>query len=115
MARDRTGQSFEYKFKNPYTGKEESFDYELTIDNLAEAIEIYADFYNVSLDGTSGHIIQLFASLDSGHYEHINEVLENIVENEYVIQHLYDKLKPASQEEYEEQAQEEYEAGMYDD
>lgn len=112
MKNDKTNQEFEYEFTNPYTKKKENYSYRLTLEELAEAIVVYADFYNVSLDGTSGHIVELFATLDSGRYEHLNEVLEKIVEDDYVLNHMHDKLKAKAEEEFLEEKQEEYEAEL---
>ena len=113
MEDNKTKQEFDYEFVNPYTKKQENYSYRLTLDELAEAIVTYADFHGVSIDGTSGHIVELFSSLDSGRYSSLNEVLENILEDEYVLSHMHDKLKSKAEEEFLEEKQEEHEADMY--
>ena len=113
MANNKTNQEFEYEFTNPYTNEKENYYYKLTLEELEECIETYADFYNVSLSGTAGHVVELFASLDEGRYETLNEVLTKIVENDYVQQHLHDKFKSKAEEEFKEEKDEEHEADMY--
>lgn len=106
MKKNRTAESIEYKFINPYTKEEEEYEYYLDIDDVIEAIKLYASFYGVNLDGTDGHILELFSSLDSGNYEYINEIYEKVCESEYIRDDLKAKLEEKAKEEFEEYAEE---------
>lgn len=109
MKKNKTNQTFEFKFVNPYTEKEEVFDYYLDSDDMVAAIKVYADYHGVELDGTDTSVFNLFSSLDSGKYEYINEVFDKICDNEYVQEKLIELIKDKAFEEFKEEAQEKFE------
>ena len=103
MKKDKTGESIEFKFTNPYTNEEEEYDYYLDFEDMVKAIRLYADYHDVTLDGTDTHVWNLFVDLDSGRYEHINEIFEKILECDFV------KEKISEDEAIIEKAKEEFE------
>lgn len=110
MSKNKTFESIEFKFKNPFTNEEEEYDYYLDFEDMVTAIKLYADFYDVNLDGTDTHIWNLFVSLDSGRYEHLNEVFSKICESDYVQDQLKQKLEEKAKEEFEQEAEDEYDS-----
>ena len=112
--KNRLSESIEFKFENPYTHEEEDFDYYLTYEDMVEAIKLYADFYDVKLDGTDTHIWNLFVTLDSGRYDNIIEVFEKILDNDFVKEHMSEELMEKAKEEYLEEVEENKESGFYD-
>ena len=109
MADNKTSESVEFKFTNPYTHKEEEYDYYLDSDDIIDVMRFYADYYSVTLDGTDNSVFNLFASLDSGRYHYINEVFEKMLEKGYVKEKITEKIKAKAQEEFEEEAEAKFE------
>ncbi len=106
MSREnKTFESIEFKFENPYTHEEERFDYYLTDEDMVEAIKLYADFYDVRLDGTDTHIWNLFVTLDAGRYDFVNEIWEKILDNDFVKEHISEKVIEKAKEEYLEEVE----------
>ena len=112
MKKDKTGESIEFKFTNPYTNEEEEYDYYLDFEDMVIAIREYANYYGVTLDGTDNSVWNLFVSLDQGRYEHLNEVFSKIMEESVVVQALSEKLAEKAYEEFEEEKTVEYENGI---
>lgn len=110
----KTSESVEFKFKNPFTNEEEEYEYYLDGSDIVEAMKLYADFHDVTLDGTDNHIFNLFASLDSGRYEYINDIFSKICENEFVQEHIKQKVEEKAKEEFEEEAREKFELDQED-
>ena len=109
MEKNKTGESIEFNFVNPYTHEGEDFDYYLDFEDMVEALKLYADSYDVTLDGTDTHIWNLFVSLDPGRYEHINEIFEKVLDSDFVKEHLVEKLIHKAEEEFLEQKETEQE------
>lgn len=112
MNKYKSNAELEFKFTNPNTKKEEEYIYYLDADDVVTAFRAYADKYLVILDGTDTAVFNLFMSLDPGRYEYINEVLDKVIEDDYVKNYLLEdqSIVEKAQEEFLKEKEEELEA-----